>query len=226
MKRPAALLAVLAAIAFVACEGGEAVVYQSVQTDVNGKETAYEVSLTEKTEGLYKMVWQDDAEEAFSGYGLAFGDDLLAVGYAPATLKHYVGVYRMGEKGLAGRWTNGHEAGTEMMGEGVEPPEVLAWDLSTEFDFEGANPDGSPYSGYLGVAVFGTGPEKGVMITQHTEAESYQGRALYLGDAVVVVYQLGLDLTVQYYERKGDEWTGEWFAEGAMNRGTEIMWPK
>ncbi len=40
-----------------------------------------------------------------------------------------------------------------------------------------------------------------------------------------MVYQLGLDLAVQYYEKKGDEWTGEWFAEGAMNIGTETTRP-
>jgi hypothetical protein len=229
MKAASAFCIVLAALLFAACGGiggGEATVYQSVQTDLDGKEIAYELSLTPMREGLYEMVWKADGEEKFSGYGLEFGDGLLAVGYAPATLKHYVGVYRLGEKGLAGRWTNGFEAGTESAGEGVEPPEVLAWDLPTDFDFQGTNPDGSPYTGYLNVAVFGTGPQKGVMMTQHTEVESDQGRALYLGDAVVVVYQLGLDLTVQYYEHQGDEWTGKWFAEGAMNIGTETMRPQ
>jgi hypothetical protein len=230
MKRTAAFVIALVALFFAACDGeggggGDAVVYQSVQTDIDGKETAYELSMTPMREGLYEMVWRAGDEEKFSGYGLEFGEDLLAVGYAPATLKHYVGVYRMGDGGLAGRWTNGHQAGTELAGRGVEPPEVLAWDLPTKFDFQGVNPDGSPYTGYLNVAVFGTGPEKGVMITQHTEVESYQGRALYTGDAVVVVYQLGLTLTVQYYEKTGDEWSGEWFAEGAMGIGTETMRP-
>ena len=229
MKRAAAFCLITSALIFTACggEGGGAeVVYQSVQSDLDGKQTPYELSLVPMRGGLWGMTWKADGEEKFSGYGLEFGDGLLAVGYAPATLKHYVGVYRMGDKGLAGRWTNGFEAGTELAGEGVEPPEVLAWDLPTDFDFQGTNPDGSPYSGYLNVAVFGTGPEKGVMITQHTDVESYQGRALYTGDAVVVVYQLGLDLTVQYYEKKGEDWSGEWFGEGAMTIGTESMRPQ
>lgn len=207
-------------------DGGETLSYESVQIDAEGLETAYTVSLRPLSGGdCYRMTWESaEGEEAFSGYGVPCGEDLLAVGYAPATLQHYVGAYRMSDGGLAGVWTNGFESGSEMMGEAPAAPAALAWDLPTKLDFSGQNPDGSAYSGYLNVAVFGGGPERGVMMTQHTGAESYQGRALYLGDQIIVVYQLGLELTVQYYSENADgTWSGAWYADGAPGLGTESL---
>ncbi len=226
----AALIIILVFIAGCDGEGGgDGVSYESVQTDAEGVETAYTCTISEMFGGAcYRMSWETaEGEEAFSGYGVPFGEDLLTVGYAPATLKHYVGAYRMTDAGLAGIWTNGFESGVETMGEASEPPTAVEWDLPRELDFAGTNPDGSEYGGYLSVAVFGTGPSRGVMITQHAGSESYQGRALYLGDAVVVVYQLGLELTVQYYVPDGEGgWSGEWYADGAPSLGTETMMPR
>lgn len=209
-----------------ACDGGggESQTWASVQTDDEGNEVAYEVTLTEMFDGCYEMTWDIDGDKIYSGYGLSYGEDMLAVGYAPATLKHYVGAYRMTDTGLAGVWSNGFDYGIEMMGEGVEPPEVIAWDLARNIDFAGENPDGSGYSGYLGVAVFGGDIERGVQFTQHTDAESYMGRVLYFGDSLVAIYSLGLDLTVQFYERGDDEWSGLWYVEGAYGLGSESLY--
>ena len=206
--------------------GGDGVSYESVQTDADGVEIAYTCTISEMFDGeCYRMAWETgDGEEAFTGYGVPFGGDMLAVGYAPAALQHFVGAYRMTDTGLAGIWTNGFESGVELMGESPEPPTAVDWDLDKDPNFVGNNPDGSEYGGDISVAVFGTGPERGVMMTQHTGAESYQGRALYLGDHIVVVYQLGLELTVQYYSKQDDgTWFGDWYADGAPALGTETL---
>jgi len=198
-----------------------AATYASILAPPEGEPLSAVVTITRAagTDEAFELAWTGDGLEA-RGVGITFGENLFAVArVGPRGLD--VGVYRLEEGGLVGRWTDGGGIGAEVIGEARgEPPVLAPWPDDALFEVAGAGPDGREYRGYLQVKAW-----DGAAVLRWTIGEELiPGGGLLVGDRLVAGFNEGT-YGVSVYEREGDGWRGRWFAPGNPGLGVESLTP-
>ncbi len=184
------------------------------------------VSVTEASvPGTFQFTWSDNNVPVFTGVGIEFAEDIIAVGTEGPMVK----LFRRTETGYQGIFYSGQSLGVEVLSaeyneEDLPAPStlfaVVPWPTDFIFEVSGTNPDETEYTGILQTRPLGDGAQ--VLWTQDDGPEISGGAIILDNRTIIAAYSVGI---VVYKYIENNVWRGEWYSLNNTALGVEFITP-
>ncbi len=184
------------------------------------------VTVTETSfPGTFQFTWSDNNVPVFTGVGIEFAENIIAVGTEGPMVK----LFQRTETGYQGIFYTGQSLGVEVISseyseEEVPTPSALfpvaPWPAELVFEMSGTNPDGTEYTGIIQTRPLGDGAQ--VLWTQDDGPEISGGAIILDNNTIIAAYSVGI---VVYEYIENNVWRGEWYSLNNTALGVEFITP-